>query len=403
MEQTLYSSDKQLLSFTIQPTAPRSYPQHDTLQPLLGYTTPSGKGLVGLEEGLLKDYDHDADIILTINLSLQRKIEKILDAYKHSLQVDDIIVAVMESGTGKVRVMASSNRYDPNHITKADIPTMHQKFSTYPYEPGAVMMPLVLAAAFEKGYLDESTLIHTNNGKYELDNGRFITDSSPQALLSPEGILHNVSNIGIAKVASLFSGVEFRKSLEYFGLADRTTIELKRGKPGFIHSSARLTEKMYRGNTAYGYGMLATFTQLLQAYSVFNNEGKRVSPTLIASVHNREEGSKPVQVISSANAQKIHNMLVANVQRGLEGKAKVESIETGGMPATAYIYRNGKYRREYHSSFYGFANDAKGNRYTIGVLVIRVKAPEMFYASRSAVPVFREVVEVLFSEKRLAF
>ena len=70
-------------------------------------------------------------------------------------------------------------------------------------------------------------------------------------------------------------------------------------------------------------------------------------------------------------------------------------IETGGMLATAHIYRDGKYRREYHSSFYGFANDVKGNKYTIGVLVIRAKAPEMFYASRSAVPVFREVVKVL--------
>jgi cell division protein FtsI (penicillin-binding protein 3) len=68
------------------------------------------------------------------------------------------------------------------------------------------------------------------------------------------------------------------------------------------------------------------------------------------------------------------------------------------MGSTAHIAKGGRYVREYHSSFYGFANDEEGNRYTIGVLVIRPRDPHNFYASRSAVPVFREVVEALEEE-----
>jgi cell division protein FtsI (penicillin-binding protein 3) len=68
------------------------------------------------------------------------------------------------------------------------------------------------------------------------------------------------------------------------------------------------------------------------------------------------------------------------------------------MGSTAHIAKGGRYIEEYHSSFYGFANDMEGNRYTIGVLVIRPKDPHNFYASRSAVPVFREVVKVLAGE-----
>ena len=71
--------------------------------------------------------------------------------------------------------------------------------------------------------------------------------------------------------------------------------------------------------------MSATLLQLLQAYSVFNNDGKRVTPTLIDSLYAKEE--KPfyfawptkasVEVISKETAQTMHEMLVSNVHKVL--------------------------------------------------------------------------------------
>jgi cell division protein FtsI (penicillin-binding protein 3) len=51
--------------------------------------------------------------------------------------------------------------------------------------------------------------------------------------------------------------------------------------------------------------------------------------------------------------------------------------------------------REYHSSFYGFANDKEGHKYTIGVLVIRAKKRYKYFASQSAVPTFRRITDIL--------
>ena len=42
------------------------------------------------------------------------------------------------------------------------------------------------------------------------------------------------------------------------------------------------------------------------------------------------------------------------------------------------------------------------NKYTIGVLVIRAKKKNAHYASRSAVPVFREIVKEMVKEGILA-
>jgi len=63
------------------------------------------------------------------------------------------------------------------------------------------------------------------------------------------------------------------------------------------------------------------------------------------------------------------------------------------------IAENGKYQKKYISSFFGYANDYRGKKYTIGVTV---REPVAFgthwyyrYASHSAVPVFREAAKIL--------
>jgi cell division protein FtsI (penicillin-binding protein 3) len=103
----------------------------------------------------------------------------------------------------------------------------------------------------------------------------------------------------------------------------------------------------------------------------------------------------PVQTVSRDVAARVHEMLVTNVHQGFAKQAQIAGLETGGMGSTAYIAKGGTYVEEYHSNFFGFANDGAGRKFTIGVLVIRPKDRYSFYASRSAVPVFRSVVTVM--------
>jgi len=63
--------------------------------------------------------------------------------------------------------------------------------------------------------------------------------------------------------------------------------------------------------------------------------------------------------------------------------------------------KHGHYVREYHSSFYGFANDKFGHQYTIGVLVIRAKKRYKYFASQSAVPTFKNIVKILVEQGKL--
>jgi len=96
------------------------------------------------------------------------------------------------------------------------------------------------------------------------------------------------------------------------------------------------------------------------------------------------------------------NMLIEVVERGTGKKAQVAGLTIGGKTGTAHIAELGKYVQKYHSSFYGFAEDDKGHSYTIGILVIEAKAPKAYFASRSAVPVFKNIVEEMLEQKLLS-
>lgn len=64
---------------------------------------------------------------------------------------------------------------------------------------------------------------------------------------------------------------------------------------------------------------------------------------------------------------------------------------------TAHIATSGGYSdKRYNASFFGFVNDISGNNYTIGVLVREPMKPyPYYYASWSALPIFKNTVELM--------
>ncbi len=389
---SLMSSDDSVIAVNTERHI-RKYPYGTTLEPVLGYVNSQMKGEMGLEKYAQDDLSNGTDVKLTINLELQQQIEAVLDAGQSLYGADEILAAVMESATGKVVAMASSNRYDPAHITQNDMDALIPKFGAYAYEPGSVIKPLTLAIALDKELVTPSTIFNTYKGRMKIGKNRTITDDAKFDFQSATDIILHASNIGISQISWKLSGKAFRDGLLKFGLGRYSGIELPIDASGSLKSQVLLNHPMHRANSSYGYGMLVTFTQLLKAYSVFNNDGMSVTPQLLAFNQNQNECENIV--ISKKAARQIHEILIKNVNRGTAVNAKYDGLEIGGKTATAHIAKNGRYVREYHSSFYGFANDDEGAKYTIGVLVIRARAKYAYFASQSAVPVFGKIVDVM--------
>ncbi len=416
----------------------RRFPLKDVMSPILGYvgkksdgryTRPQGK------KGLERNYEkhitskkngyfkgkrdvvgtliHDKnsikmqrvdglDLHLNIPLAFQRRVELMLDSMKQSIDAEEIIVGVMESKTGKVLSLASSERYDPAHITQKDIPALNPKFSEYPYEPGSVMKPITLAIALEHKVVTPNTWFKTGYDRFQIGKKRYITDDDFFDSQTATDIIVHSSNIGISQISWRLTGEQYRDGLLKFGIAKPSGIDLSRDLPGQLKPLYLLNNKMHRANSSYGYGMMVTFAQLFKAYSAFNNDGVAVTPRIVAYLQDekgRHYTLKPkvgdLKAVGKRAARQIHKILLEVVKRGTGIKAQYPGLEIGGKTGTAHIVKHGHYVREYHSSFYGFANDKKGHKYTIGVLVIKAKKYHKYFASQSAVPTFKRIVDIL--------
>ncbi|MEA3384638.1 MAG: penicillin-binding protein 2 [Campylobacterota bacterium] len=429
----------------------RLYPYNDTLTPVIGYmkknNSKSGKqrvnGVKGIErefnsylndmeDGVLKGekdvlsyilFNKDSEIIqrkdgndiqLTIPLKLQRNIELMLDRYKEKLGAEEIIISVMESKSGKILTLASSNRYNPNQIAQKDIKNLNVHAIEYNFEPGSVIKPVSIALAIDANKIKPGELFFAYNkgkrnkegeypkGKYKLDRHTIGDDHRfTKNYLTLEDIFIYSSNIGTLMIANRLSAEQFYNGYLAFGLSKKTNIELPYEKRGIIHKlyqyragEAEGKDNVYKATDSYGQGITATFMQVLRAYSVFNNDGKIVTPYLV----NKSAIKEQEQVVSKNTANKIKSLLIKTVEEGTGKKAIIDGLKIGGKTGTANVVERGTYQRKYMSSFFGFVNDEK-NSYTIGVTVndpiSTGKYWYYYYASNSAVPVFKEVTKIL--------
>ncbi|RXJ56168.1 peptidoglycan D,D-transpeptidase FtsI family protein [Candidatus Marinarcus aquaticus] len=376
------------------------------------------------KNSIIKNREDGASIVLNIPLKLQKTIEMQLDYYKEKFTADEIMVSIMESDTGKILSLATSNRFNPEDIKKEEIPYLKVNAVEYAFEPGSIIKPVALAMVLDKDRAKKNELLFafnkgSKNSKGEFPRGRYklgrysIKDDHrfTKNYLTLDDVIVYSSNIGILQLVQRLSGEEFSDGMKSFGFTEKTGIDLTNEKTGYIPEVYKFKagedkqeDNVFKATVSYGQGMTSTFMQAIRAYSVFNNQGNMTTPKLVSHVLTSDNeklffNPQPTKrVISEKTAKTIKRMLIQTVKEGTGENAAVAGLEIGGKTGTAQIADKGRYQKKYISSFFGFAND-KEHKYTIGVTVVNPSASGKYwyylYASQSAVPVFKKVIESL--------
>ena len=340
------------------------------------------------------------DIKLTIPAAFEIQIEKMLDDMKVELKAKQVMIAIMDSQTGKVLSMASSNRYLPKSIKRSDYSSLRSGMIEYSFEPGSVIKTVTFALLLDKNLVNPYDLVNGHNGRFKIGR-KVITDEHRFDWLSAENVIVHSSNVGIAQLAQKLSGHEFNQGLKSFGFSEKSTPDLVYEKVGSVPNSIRLENEIYKATCSYGYGMKANLMQLMKAYSVFNNKGRMTTPKIL-NYFIDEHGSKiPVenyeqeQVIRRSTAARMQKILIKTVNEGTGKKARTKGLIVGGKTGTAHIVEKGQYVNKYNTAFMGFANDSKKN-YTIGVVVVQPKKSQ--FAAQTAVPVFKKAVDIMIED-----
>ena len=340
------------------------------------------------------------DLYLNISLKIQKMIEKTIDQKNIDLKANEIIVGVMQSRTGKIIALASSRRYDPSNRSK-DLSVLNASAIEYSYEAGSVIKPFVFTTALRLDKLKINEKINTHNGSYKL--GQFtIQDDHKAPQMSPEEVLVFSSNIGMIQIAKRLSNFEIVAGLRIFHFGEKSGIDLPYEQNGDLPNPQRLRD-IEKSVLSYGYGLKTTFIQLLAGYNVFNNEGFYISPKIADKIYQngsfKEIQQQKKEKILSKNANDIvKNILITTIEKGTGRKAFTKGLVVGGKTGTARIAERGGYTsNRYNASFFGFANDDK-NAYTIGVLVRNPTKPYSYYAAQSALPIFKDTIDILVKE-----
>ncbi|MBA1438746.1 MAG: penicillin-binding protein 2 [Epsilonproteobacteria bacterium] len=352
------------------------------------------------KESFSKPKLNGLDLKLTIPVAFQIKVERILDAMKKQLDAKEIMLALMDSKTGDIYAMASSNRYNPTHIKRSDYPSLNSGMIEYSFEPGSVLKPITFSLLLEKKLINPYDLVNGHNGHFKIGR-KVITDEHRFAWLSAEDVIVHSSNVGMAQLAQKLAGYEFYEGLKKFGFSKKSMPDLIYEKAGSIPSVKRLENEIYKATCSYGYGMRANLMQLLRAYSAFNNNGRLTTPRLVDALIDQygQVTKLPYepneQAISSTTAQRMKKILIKTVNKGTGVKTITKGVEIGGKTGTAHIVEKGQYVGRYNASFIGFINDKK-HHYSMGVVVVEPQSS--YFASQTAVPVFKKVVDLMIEE-----
>ena len=178
----------------------RNYPYKNLLSHVLGYVGIDNQGLSGLElqydkyltgkKGAIK-YFSDAkgnnlnisdvyvqpqngmNIQLTIDLNIQKSVERELDNVVDMFSPDMALALVMDPKTGEILAMSSRPNYDPNNYKKADEKTLSRNLPIWAsYEPGSTLKILSFSAAVEEGVINPFKDKFFDSGSVTIDGTR---------------------------------------------------------------------------------------------------------------------------------------------------------------------------------------------------------------------------------------
>lgn len=343
------------------------------------------------------------NVVLNIPLKLQKTLEKMALTKMNDLMAKEVVIGIMEAKSGAVVSLVSTSRYNPSNITKKDYQALNSTASEYAYEMGSVMKPFIFALLLKAGKIDPLEIINVYGGKYKLGK-RTITDSHKNDTLSAQDVIVESSNVGMIQIVDRLSEFELYNGLLEFGFSKKSGIDLSYEQVGNMPSISKLKNKVYKSTLSYGYGVQATFIQLLSAYNAITNDGVMVTPRIASHLEKDSKTYKYkeqefTQILSKAQAQKMKDILIKVVEspNGTARRTQIPGLIIGGKTGTAHIATSGGYSdKRYNANFFGFVRDAKGKEYTIGVLVREPMKPyPYYYASWSALPIFRSTIELM--------
>lgn len=417
----------------------RYYPYEEMLSHVLGYVGIDNQGLSGIElqyddylmgeNGAIK-YFSDAkgnkleltdlyiepqdgmDLQLTIDINVQKSVERELDNVVDMFNPDMALAVVMDPKTGEILAMSSRPNFDPNNYGNYSQEELSRNLPIWAsYEPGSTQKIVTTAAAVEEGVVDLFKDEFTDTGSVQVDTARIkcwkAGGHGHQTFLQ---VLQNSCNPGFVKMGQLLGKERLFHYLDLFGFGSKTGIDLNGEGEGIIFPLENVGN-IELATTAFGQGISVTPIQQITAISAVINGGDLLKPFVLKNILEPETGNvmehnsktKVRKVISEETSEIMRYALETVVALGGGKSAYIDGYRIGGKTGTAQKAVNGSYlANNYIMSFVGIvpSNDPEA------VLYIAIDNPKdtALLSSYTTTPIARrillDIIDALDIEKQ---
>lgn len=407
--------------------AKRYYPYKTLLAHVLGYVGIDNQGLSGLElqydkyltgeAGAIK-YFSDAkgnkltlsdiyvkpqdgmDLQLTIDINIQKSVERELDNVVNMMNPDMALAVVMNPKTGEVLAMSSRPTFDPNNYKNYSTEILSRNLPIWAsYEPGSTQKIITTAASIEEKVIDIYNEHFFDSGGVTVDGARIrcwkAGGHGDQTFLQ---VLQNSCNPGFVLMGERLGKEKLFSYLDMFGFGNKTGIDLNGEGKGIIFPLSKVGN-VELATTAFGQGISVTPIQQITAISAILNGGNLLRPYVLANVLEPETGNVMYQnktkvvrkTISEETSKTMRYALETVVALGGGKAAYIDGYRIGGKTGTAQKVKDGAYLvNNYIMSFVGIvpSNDPEA------VLYIAIDNPKntALLSSYTTTPIARRIL-----------
>lgn len=359
--------------------------------------------LIAVGERSIEPAVDGADIVLTVDRTIQFKACTALKAAVAKHGADGGSIIIVDPSTGRIYAMCGAPDFDPNQYSKVESINQFNNPAIFnAYEPGSIFKPITMAAAVDVGAVAPST-------RFE-DLGSVLVEGWPKPLGNAEGkvygdvdmtqVLEDSINTGMIFTMRQMGQEAFVDYVKRFGFGQSTGIELEKEMPGNISSLEKAAE-IYKATATFGQGITVTPLQIVMAYSAIANGGVLKRPLIVDEIRHDDgtvEKRAPqdvMQVMDEKTARMLGAMLVSVIERGHGKRAGVPGYYIGGKTGTAQVARTDGIGYSLDNTIGSFAGFGPVENPKFA-MVVRIDNPrDVVWAESTAAPLFGEMAQFL--------
>lgn len=264
----------------------RYYPYDKLLSHVIGYVGIDNQGLSGLElqydeyltgnYGSIK-YFSDAkgnrlkmseiyekpqdgmNLQLTVNLDIQKSVERELDNVMIKYKADNALAIVMNPNNGEILAMSSRPNFSPSNYNDYTIEQINRNLPIWmTYEPGSTFKIITLAASLQEKIVDLDKDTYYDSGSIQVENAKIrCWKSGGHGAQTYLQVVENSCNPGFVTMGQKLGKEKLFKYITNFGFGSKTGIDLNGEGTGILFNLDKVGP-VELATTSFGQGVSVT-------------------------------------------------------------------------------------------------------------------------------------------------